>query len=150
MQTRFLGRSVVAAVGVVVALVMQGCSDEQPEADAIPRGTAAPTPTASPSSTQLTLPDIKGLPTEGTSVLIVVDGNACWRGFVGGTKIEECGLERIDLTGVPKRIEAGAQLKKATAGYRMEVYIVHEGEPVAFDEASVGGELVEVEATLSG
>lgn len=153
METRSVVRWVVAALVVAVAvaaLLIQTRSEERPAADPGAQRTASPTPTPSPSATELTLPDLEGLPTEGTSVLIVVEDNACWRGFVGGTKIEECGLERIDLTAVPNKIKAGAQLKKKTGGYRLEVYIVHEGEPVAFGEADVAGELVEVRANLSG
>ncbi len=112
--------------------------------------TPSPHATASPSPSKIPLPDIGGIPARGTSLLIVVDGKACWRGFVGGTKIEECGKQRIDLTGVPNKIKAGAQLKKNEEGHRLEVYIVHEGEAVAFGDASFAGQLVEVRANLSG
>lgn len=134
----------------VVALVVWQTRDDGTGAgvQATPSPSPQPTPTVSP--TEIALPEIAGIPKEGTSVLVVVEGKMCWRGYVGGTKIQHCGKQRIDLTGVPNKIKAGAQLRKNEDGYFLEVYIVHEGEAVAFGDAGVSGELVEVRANLSG
>jgi hypothetical protein len=109
----------------------------------------SPEPTPIPSPTDIGLPDIKGIPNTGTAVLIVTERDSCWRGYVGGTKIEGCGLEKVTLTRVPNTIKAGVQLRK-TKSYFLEIYIVHEGEAMAADQASVAGELLEVRANLSG
>ena len=136
---------------VVAVVVWQNRGDGTPtEVDVEPAVSPSPSVTPTPSPTEIPLPDIAGIPKEGTSLLIVVEGKTCWRGFVGGTEIEQCGKQRIDLTGVPNMIKAGAQLKRNEDGDFLEMYIVHEGEAVAFGEAAFAGQLVEVRADLGG
>ena len=136
---------------IVVAVVWMWRGDgTSAEVGGQPTSPAVTTPSPVPSPTEIPLPDIAGIPEEGTSVLVVVEGRTCWRGFVGGTEIENCGKQLINLTAVPNKVKAGAQLKEKEEGYRLEVYIVHEGEAVAFGDATFPGQLVEVRANLSG
>lgn len=136
---------------VVAVIVWQNRGDDKAtEVGVEPASSPSPSATPTPSPTEIALPDIAGIPKQGTSLLVVVEGKTCWRGFVGGTEIEQCGKQRIDLTGVPNKIKAGAQLKKKEDGYFLELYIVHKGEAVAFDQAAFAGQLVEVRADLSG
>lgn len=142
---------IIFLVGVIVIAVLRAGGQERVTAPApTPASSPTPTPTPTPTSTELALPDIEGIPKRGTALLVVVDGDSCWRGYVGSTEIEECGLQKIKLTNVPNQIRAGAQLKRDEEGYRLELYVVHEGEPVAHARASVGGELVELRANLKG
>ena len=147
---RWVALGVMLFLVVVVAiLISRNAGESTPPAasDDTPGAETSPPASPSPSPTEVELPDIEGIPRRGIAVLVVAEREACWRGFIGGTEISECGLQSIGVTGAPRTVRAGVQLKKEDSSL-LELYVVHDGEGVAAAEAQFPRELIEVEADL--
>jgi hypothetical protein len=143
---RWVALGVMLFLVVVIAIMISRNAGES-SAPAAREEPSPAQPSPSPSPTEVELPDIEGIPRRGIAVLVVAEREACWRGFIGGTEISECGLQSIGVTGAPRTVRAGVQLKKEDSSL-LELYVVHDGEGVAAAEAQFPRELIEVEADL--